>query len=188
MAYCTKDEVRSELQTDATIHDDTLVDGWIATAEAIIDSELNNTFETKKSVTEKYTGEGSKEGENQTTLFLEKRPETVSDITAIRINGVAYTGEKELYPAGKLVLKDKRVLENDTVEIDFNYGLASVPQEIKQLCIDIAAELSRTRDSPALAQIWAGEFRTEFKGFNPTLLARIDGLKQRNKVSDARII
>jgi hypothetical protein len=189
MTYCSKDEVRTELMGDATLYPDALVDSWIAAATKIVDNELNDTFETKKAVTEKYTGEGTREIQvGESVLYLKKRPESVTDITQIKINGVAYTGSKELLDSGKLIL-ETTIEEHDIIEVTFNYGIASVPEDIKRLTILIAANMARNRDQPAVGSINAGgAFSTSFQNLNPQIIDELKRIKERRTVSDARLI
>lgn len=181
MAYSTKDEVREELQTDATIHPDAMVDGWIAIADALIDKELNTTFETKKPTTDIFTDE---EGYS---VFLSKRPESEADITSIEIDGIAYTGSKELGEAGKLTI-EARLFPYNTMKVTYNYGLASVPKDINRMSVVIAANISRVKDQPAVASIKEGEFSSSFKELNPDIFAQLEKIKEHNKKADVRII
>ena len=145
--YATSADVFRYGGIDATVVLEADIDEFIDDAEQWVDSHFETTFVPAKNVVDVMDGTGTD------TLFLNQFPKTFQDalpvltLNSLTIDGTSITvGEVHVYPErGELVLKDTAeetrftATKRRQITVDFDYGSATVPRNIRSITAIVAA-------------------------------------------------
>lgn len=148
MALCTLDEVKLYLGIDKPASDE-LLTMLIDNASAFIENYTNRTF----AITE-YTE--VKDGTGGAKMPVYYAP--ITELKSVKINDLAQTGYKNTESLVWFINGNLFASGTMNVELIYDAGFATVPNDVKQACIDLTAYKFKQKDRIGLqTKTLAGE-------------------------------
>lgn len=152
--YCTLSDVKNYLNI-TSINSDTLLSSLITSASAYIENWTNRVF-SSSSNTAKFNGN------NSHIMMLKDYP--IISVTSVKVGNTYYSAsdgmsvgyvadDVAIYLIGAIYEKGY-----SNIEISYTSGYATIPADIKQVCIDLVAYKFKETDRVGiLSKTMAGE-------------------------------